>query len=245
MTPSVIHEQLGFGDDNFWKYGKNDIIMREVPGSPYNTDNAWEVLTVVHFHDTDDKLPVAFDFMHNNNENNNDEENTMVQWVDVNNHGVTDKIMVKAIDLVVKKHGANERHQTDSMIGSFASELNENHSTMEQIADKMEKVEAQHSIIKRMDEKLETLTSGQVTSQHSITEQMKSQQSAIEQIANEMAEMKSQNTTTPSIDHNGDKLDTSATYQLLLDFDGSKVYSKYEKLFQMKSNLSTVSIISL
>ena len=159
---------------------------------PFNTDNAWIVNTVVHFHDTDHRLP---------------DDMGDIKWVDAKNSGLTDKDEVDALDKVVKKLEAKQHHSTWAMVKTMSEQISN-------ISNEHAKREAQQQSTWAM---VKTLS-----------EQMKSQQSAIEQIANEMAEMKSQNTTTPSIDHNGDKLDTSATYQLLFDFDGSKVGSKYE-----------------
>ena len=222
VKSSVIHEMMQTSflripvDANFWKYGKQDIITREVMDDKYNTDNAWMVNTVVHFHDTDHRLPDDMDG---------------VKWVDAKNTGLTNKTMVDALDKVVKKHEANEHAKREAQQQSTWAKV-------ETMSEQISNISNEHA-------KREVQQQSTWAMVKTISEQMKSQQSAIEQISEKLAKIESQNTTTPSIDHNGDKLDTSATYQLLLDFDGSKVYFKYEKLFQMKSNFSTVSIISL
>jgi hypothetical protein len=65
---------------------------------------------------------------------------------------------------------------------------------------------------------------------------MTSQHSMIEQIAKELREIKSEISTTPPIDHNGFELNLSATYHLLLDFDGAKVlFNNMKHLFELIS----------
>jgi hypothetical protein len=175
VKSSVIHENLNipdFDNESFWTYGNKDLIMRKIPDSPYNTDNAWEVHTYIHFHDADRTLPNAFtadEIIDDTSESGaeSDDDKTVLKWVDMNNHTVVDKTMVDALNQVVEKHGTNERQKTSL--------------TVEQVAEKMGKVEAQYSIIESMDGKLETL---------------KSHHSTMEQIVNKRTEITTCDGTT-------------------------------------------------
>ena len=102
VKSNIIHEQLDIpdfdGQESFWTYDKTDIIMRKIIDSPFNTDNAWEELTAVHFHDVHHTLPSAFGESNNNDGNEN---KPMLKWIDVNSHNVVDKITIDVLDKVV------------------------------------------------------------------------------------------------------------------------------------------------
>ena len=93
--------------------------------------------------------------------------------------------------------------------------LEQQQSTMEQVPTELKEITSQQSILA---DKVEQM-SKELT-------RMKSQQSMIENMTEKLTTMESQQTIThsPSIDHNGEELDTSVTYELLLNFDSMKVF---------------------
>ena len=235
VKSSAIHAKLkitDFDNGSFWTYGEKDIVFREVMDSSNNTDNAWQVLTVVHFHDAHHELPETGEIIWITGKWSHKMGD--IKWVDAKKHGLTEKFDIDALEKVVKKHEANEQAKRDelhqstwAMVEKMAEQITSQQSTIEHMSNEFKEVKSQQSAMQQMTDKQEQ--------QHLMMEQM----------AEKLAKIESQNKTTPSIDHNGEELDTSATYQLLLDFNGSKVFFNYEIHVLILSNFSTVPIILL
>ena len=143
---------------------------------------------------------------------------------------VDDKLQTLSSGQVTTQHSLTEH---------ISNEMKSQQTLTKQMANKLVTVELQKSIIEEM--------SNELKSQHVMVRQLadeltqiklqqsthmmneislmieKSQQSMMAKIAEEITSQKS---TMPSFDHDGNELEISATYQLLLDFDGLKVYSK-------------------